>query len=189
MNDLYEAAFKNDSTAITALVAAGADPNAQHPRAGTLPLQLACEANAIDAIETLLKCGAHADAVFSRVSRVAGREFGDHTPLMCVKSMAAARLLLDAGAAINRADNKGWTALVCAAHGGDNELVAFLLKRGASSNVQLVHDGKRMNLVEFLASEIDFLNANAASLNQPAVSGRVAALSAVRATITLRAHV
>lgn len=186
MNDLFEAAYNNDATAIKVLIANGADPNAQHPRAGTIALQLACQANALEAIEALLSGGANADAVFSRMSPVDGRSFGNHTPLMYTESVAAARLLVDAGAELDREDSKGWTALVCAAHAGNTELFCFLLNSGASTDVRPLHDGKRMSLVELLDTHIDFYKSNSDSLRQPTASERLAALEAVRVTLMLK---
>ena len=40
--DLAELAYNNDEMGIREALARGADPNAPHPQAGTLPLQLAC---------------------------------------------------------------------------------------------------------------------------------------------------
>jgi len=154
-SDLFKSAWKNDVAALRRALAAGANPNEQHPRAGTLPLQLACQANAIEAIEVLLQAGAKADAVFTRVSRVDGRTFANHTPLMYAESVEAAQLLVSAGAQLEVADEKGWTALAWAAHAGNLALTAFLVDQGADTSVRPCYAGKRLNLCEFLDAAIE----------------------------------
>jgi uncharacterized protein len=178
--DLFSAAYGNNTAAVEAAIASGADPNAQHPRAGTLPLQLACQGNAIQAIEVLLASGANADAVFTRVSAVDGRTFGSHTPLMYAETAAAAQLLLDAGAEINRHDDLGWTALVWAAHAGNRELVAFLLGRGARIDARPIYAGKEWGLLEFIDEQIRGISSQMGVLKQPASSERLADLQASR---------
>lgn len=160
-NELFDAAWDNDVTAIRRAIANGADPNKQHPRAGTLPLQLACQNDATDAIKELLDAGARADAVFTRVSRVDERLFADHVPLMYVQSVAAAKLLIDAGAKLESHDARGWTALVYAIFGGKEELTSYLLECGASLEVRPLLDGKEMTLPEFLDDAIAFIEHNA----------------------------
>src|ERR1700756_26436 len=95
--DLFRSAWRNDVAGVRAALLAGVDPNEAHPRAGTLPLQLACDNDAIEAIDLLLEAGARADVVFSPVSRVNGGVFLNRTPLMYARSIEAARRLLDAG--------------------------------------------------------------------------------------------
>ena len=153
--DLFKPAWDNDAEAIRRALAAGADPNLQHPRAGTLPLQLAVQNNAIEAIKALLAGGARADTVFTRPSRVHDHIFANHTPLMYACSVEAAQLLIEAGATLETADERGWTALVKAAHGENLELVKYLLDRGADTSVQPIYGGRRMNLCEFLDAAME----------------------------------
>ncbi len=148
--DLFRSAWENDVAAIRAALEAGADPNEPHPRAGTLPLQLACESNAIEAIDLLLEAGARADVVFSPVSRVRGGFFLDRTPLMYARSVEAAQRLLDAGARFEMADGNGWTALVWAAYSGNLALTDLLLGRGADPSVRPQFAGKSRSLSDFL---------------------------------------
>ena len=150
--DLFKSAWENDVAALRTALAAGADPNKSHPRAGTLPLQLACERNAIESIDVLLEAGARADVVFSPVSRVNGGFFSNRTLLMYAQSVEAARRLLDAGAGarLEVADGNGWTALVWAAHGGSLELAAFLVDQGADLSVRPRFKGESLSLCDFL---------------------------------------
>jgi len=184
-NDLFESAWKNDTDALQRALAAGADPNEQHPRAGTLPLQLACQRNAIEAIRMLLEAGAKADATFTRVSRVDGRLFANHTPLMYAESVEAASLLVDAGAKLEAADEKGWTALVWAAHSGNLPLTTFLVEQGADVSVQPMYAGKRRSLCEFLDAAMDPLPGHDET---EARKARCSQLISVRDFIAARMH-
>jgi ankyrin repeat protein len=148
--DLFRGAWDNDVAAVRAALLAGADPNEPHPRAGTLPLQLACQNDALESIALLLEAGARADVVFSPVSRVGGGVFANRTPLMYVQSVEAAGRLLDAGASLESADGKGWTALVWAAFGGKLALVRFFLDHGADDSVRPSFAGRSRSLVDFL---------------------------------------
>jgi len=148
--DIFEAAWKNDPEGILAAVANGADVNAQHVRAGSVPLQLACSADATAAIKALLECGANPSRVFTWISRVDGREHRDKTPLMYVESCEAAQLLLNAGASVNAADGRGWTPLVCAAHAGDAKLVGLLIERGADCKARPQHAGRENTICEII---------------------------------------
>ena len=56
--------------------------------------------------------------------------------------MPLARVLLDAGADVNRQGEGGFTALHSAAQNGDEELVRLLLERGADPGLATA-DGKR----------------------------------------------
>jgi ankyrin repeat protein len=148
-NILFDAAFKNDSATIRRELGMGADPNMQHSRSGTLPLQVACQANALEAIQELLHGGADPSRVFSRTSRVDGRQLIRHAPLMYVRSAEAAKALLDAGAEIDFADNNGWTPLVHAINGNEYDVCKYLVEHGATTNLEIVHNGRMMTLAEF----------------------------------------
>lgn len=83
-------------------------------------------------VQALLEAGANADGVWGH----------DLTPLMwaaghandapAADGVAVSGLLLDAGAAIDRRDDRGRTALMIAAERGHRQMVAFLLERGAN---------------------------------------------------------
>jgi len=182
--DLFNSAYSNDIESLQKALAAGADPNQPHPRAGTLPLQLACQGDAVEAIKVLLAAGAKADMVYSWTSRVDGRVFANHTPLMYVKSIEAAQLLLDAGGKLEQADERGWTVLVKAAHAGSVELTAFLLDRGADATVRPAFDGRRWSLGEFL-EEMMWPTREETEAGRE----RLAALRAVRDLIKARAGI
>lgn len=156
-NALFDAAYRNDVDALAREIRAGADPNAQHPRSGSLPLQLACEANALDAVRFLLEAGANPSLSFSRQSRVDGRWFLNWTPLMFALSVEAADLMVQAGANLEAEDGQGWTALVHAIRGKDVSLVSYFLDKGASTAVQPRLRDRTMDLLEFVEDDCAFL--------------------------------
>jgi ankyrin repeat protein len=135
---------------IRAAIAGGEDPNGQHARAGTIPLQLACQGNALDAIRELLSAGADPSRKFNRLSRVDGRFFGAHTPLMYVDSKEAAALLLDAGANLDARDAIGRTPLACAIQKGNTVVFEYLMARGARTDGLIEIDGRSLTLLELV---------------------------------------
>jgi ankyrin repeat protein len=182
-NALFGAAYRNDVDALAREIRAGADPNVQHPRAGTLPLQLACEANALDAIRFLLENGANPSLSFSRQSRVDGRWFLNWTPLMFALSVAAADLMVQAGANLEAQDGQGWTALVHAIRGKDAALVNYFLEHGASTAVQPRLGDRTMNLLEFVEDDVTFLKGLPASA---AIEQRLEALAKIKRMLEQR---
>jgi ankyrin repeat protein len=57
-------------------------------------------------------------------------------------ALEAVRLLLDAGASVNKQDNKrGATPLICAAEKGHTEMVKLLLNSGADTRIKLLSGG------------------------------------------------
>lgn len=154
MGDIYKAAFENDVRSLAESLARGADLNRPHARAGTLPLQLACQGNALDSIRFLLANGADSRLRFTRISRVDGRVFRNHTPLLYAKSVEAARLLLDAGADIDAEDECGNSSLVWAILEGNVELVRFYLSQGATIPAEIEHLGERISLEGFIDARI-----------------------------------
>lgn len=182
---LFAAAYGNDVEALAREIRAGADPNAQHPPAGTVPLQLACEANALDAIRFLLENGANPSLSFSRQSRVDGRWFLNWTPLMFALSVEAADLMVHAGADLEAQDGQGWTALVHAIRGKDVPLVSFFLEHGASTAVQPRLSDRLMNLLEFLEDDVTFLTGLPASA---VIEQRLDALATIRGLLEKRVN-
>lgn len=183
-NGLFDAAFRNDVHALSREILAGADPNAQHPRAGTLPLQLACEANALDAIRLLLESGANPSLAFSRQSRIDGGRYINWTPIMFVMSVEAADLLLQAGADLEAEDGLGWTALVHAVSGRNVPLVGYFLDKGASTAVRPRRRDRAMNLLEFVEDDAAFLRGLP---RNPAIEERLEALKKIRDMLEQRA--
>ena len=127
---LYWTALYGTGAAVTALLEAGADPNATG-RNGNAPLHVAKSAGAVTA---LLQAGANPN-VRSRL--------GD-TPLHAAAQGGTAEMvtaLLQAGADPNARDGLRFTPLHRAASGGTAEVVTALLEAGADPNARDI-DGK-----------------------------------------------
>lgn len=148
--DIFKLAHSNRADELRNAMAKGYDPNTPHVRAGTLLLQIACSSDAIDAVRVLLDAGADPNRYFTRVSPVDGRLFKDHYPMMSVRSVKVAEVMIAAGARLDLRDQFGWTPLVCAVHAGEIDLCAFYLEHGARTDVRLTWHGADMTLMEFI---------------------------------------
>jgi ankyrin repeat protein len=107
------------------LLAHGADVNkASIVDKDWTPLHIAVTYNLVDVAEVLIKHGANVHA----------REMSKYTPLYYAggKKLELCRLLLDAGADIHSEGNDKATCLHCAVSSKKNDIVAFLLERGAN---------------------------------------------------------
>lgn len=127
---LMAAAFDGDMRMLRLFLDAGADPEAaDHFGKGALIYAAGRAFPGI--VAALLEAGAKPDGVWGN----------DLTPLMWAAGhandapasdgIAAATLLLDAGARIDRRDNRGRDALMIAASRGHRDMVVFLLEHGA----------------------------------------------------------
>jgi len=130
--DLWSAARSGNTKAIEELVASGHDVNANKRgfvREGYTPLHIAVLHKQKEAIKTLVKLGANANA----------KNKDGETPLWTavteLKNPNIVELLLDLGAKIDsRRSDLGMTALDWAAFDGKLEMVKSLLNRGANPN-------------------------------------------------------
>jgi ankyrin repeat protein len=137
---LREAAGIGHTEVVKVLLEAGADPN-MLGSGGRGPLHEAAIHAHASVVQVLLRAGAHVEATMSG-SRV--RSFPvftsgyvdveGMTPLMVAAEgghFDVVRLLVDAGADVNRRDSSGFTPLMGAARTGHAGMVRFLLARGA----------------------------------------------------------
>ncbi|OGT84049.1 MAG: hypothetical protein A3H91_04175 [Gammaproteobacteria bacterium RIFCSPLOWO2_02_FULL_61_13] len=140
ISPLQSAAGTGNVKAVRVLLKDGADPNlAATSRRGAL-FEAAVRGHA-DVIQALLQAGARIDAVTlgSRMASYPAFTSGivdveGVTPLIAAAEgghFQALRLLVDAGADVNRADASGFTPLMGAARAGHAKMVQFLLNPGA----------------------------------------------------------
>jgi uncharacterized protein len=119
--DLFDAIERHDLTALVAMLAAGADPNAEHPRQPSwVPLKTAAEDGRVEAVVLLLRHGAIVDG---------GCHPGGATPLIVAalnNRAEVARLLLAAGANPLARDDEGDTPLGLFERHGDRNTSALL---------------------------------------------------------------
>jgi hypothetical protein len=129
---LLDAAARGDRGRLSALLAAGADPDARDVE-GRPALLLAAASGRPGAVEVLLRAGATAD--------VATRS--GWTPLHAAAEAGAlevARVLLDAGVDPDRPDRTRGTALDVAERAGHDDVARLLRARGARGSGESVGD-------------------------------------------------
>lgn len=161
MRDSVDSAFsyaaKNDGRSLQRAIEAGVSPNALHPKSGTLLLQIACQFDALDCVRALLDMGADPSMRFTRVSRVDGRVFKDHVPLMYAENVETTKLLIEAGAEIEARDEKQWTPLVYAVNAGDVDRVRYLLGCGANPAILICFDQRMIPIRQMVEIRVDDL--------------------------------
>jgi ankyrin repeat protein len=146
---LMVAARSGSGAVVEQLLAKGANPNAHGARGQTALMWAVSQLHA-DVVKVLLAHGADIQARSNRESIVSAvtphgylpynRDipFGSETALLFaarVGDVASAKLLVAAGAKVNDADAWGVSAVTLAAHSGFEEMVEFLLEKGADPNV------------------------------------------------------
>jgi ankyrin repeat protein len=136
---------------VKVLLAHGADPNArlnqkkQTVRAlnevafqGATPLDLAAEVNSLDAIKELVKGGADPKIATEQGTTSLMLAVGAGTDVQRTRSqeerglaLETAKFLVDQGVDVNAVGQFGWTALHCATYQGLNDVIEFLISKGA----------------------------------------------------------
>ena len=124
-----DAAMRQDTDAVRALIAAGADVNTAQGD-GMTGLHWAAHNGATEIARLLLGAGADRDMT---------TRLGDHTPLHVASRAGQAStvsVLLDAGAAVNALTTTGATPLHFAATAGNVDTLTALLDHGADANAR-----------------------------------------------------
>jgi uncharacterized protein len=147
---LMVAARSGYPVVVEQLLAKGANPDA-HGSRGQTALMWAVSERHPDVVKVLLAHGANIHARSNRESMVQAvtphgylpynRDipFGSDSALLFAArsgDLASAKLLVGAGANVNDADAWGVSAVTLAAHSGFEELVEFLLEKGADPNAE-----------------------------------------------------
>jgi ankyrin repeat protein len=123
VDDLIQAIWGHNTTWATYLIDGGVDVNTNDGK-GTYPLILACSYEDNDEmIELLLSKGADPN--------VQGPKGETPLGLAAKYSLKAVQMLVDKGAEVNASDDRGFTALHWAREKGQEEVVKFLLEKGA----------------------------------------------------------
>lgn len=162
---LHEACASGSTAVVAQLLDAGADIERPLP-SGDRPLHCALENGKENIALLLLERGADFMAIASkkrtplhmaadddlprvaeallRLTKCSTIETVDEknwTPLCCTRSVAIVEMLLKAGADVDHADGRGWTALHMAVHEGDTEVALKLILAGARLEVRTKNDG------------------------------------------------
>jgi uncharacterized protein len=136
---------------VKVLLAHGADPNVrinqkkQTVRAlnevsfqGATPLALAAEVNSLDAIKELVKGGADPNIATEQGTTPLMFAVGAGTDVQRTRSLEeralaleTAKYLVGLGVDVNAVGQFGWTALHCATYQGLNDVIEFLVSKGA----------------------------------------------------------
>jgi uncharacterized protein len=143
--ELFAALRTGKVRAITAALAAGADPNARN-KSGTTALEAALAHESPALAEALIAAGADANAPDGDGLRPL-----DFAVLYC--GPAAVRLLIDRGAAVNYVRADGDPALMAAAGAGDVRLVELFLAAGADPNTPRDIDGLTVADIHVIAAQ------------------------------------
>ena len=147
---LHHAADNNDPDRIGALLADGADIDAQCAM-GVTPLWIASSRGSVGAAETLIKAGADVNSGSNGLTPIVYAARNGHT--------AIASLLISRGADIHGENNHGYSMLHGAAWGGSVDCAQQALDQGVNVNstnlinqtpLFLAAGGGHTDLVEFL---------------------------------------
>lgn len=97
------------------------------------PLHLAVIGDHLGVMEALVRAGAASDRAYT--GETDKNCMQGETPLSTAArkgTLEAVKMLVQAGASLEKADSTGLTAICCAAGGGHTEIVRFLVENGAS---------------------------------------------------------
>jgi len=122
---LWEAARSGDADKVRAQLEAGADVDYLGPF-GSTPLLIGVKEENDEVIQLLVSEGADVDAR-TRLSWALSLAIDN-------EDVTTTRVLVEAGANLEAANDKGWTALMLAAHKGNLEMVRFFAENGAKIN-------------------------------------------------------
>lgn len=129
---IRSAAGVGSNEVVKVLLKAGADPNLVGTGTRSALFDAAIYGHA-RIVQALLQAGAHVDA--ATLGSRGNSEIEGVTPLIAAAEgghLDVVRLLVDAGADVNRSDSSGFTALMGTVRSGHPKMVKFFLARGGS---------------------------------------------------------
>lgn len=149
LTPLTAAAYNGNAAIVTDLLAHHADPNTPDNTEKTAILYAAAK-GFTPVVQLLLKAGVDAKAAYGNhlTALMWAAGYADGAGIDDAQSVA--KLLLDHGALLDAADNRGRTALMIAAETGHVEMVDLLLRRGADRNLR---DKSGKSAVDLATSE------------------------------------
>ncbi len=159
----FQAAGGEEIDALRQFLDAGEDPNAVALGRGFTPLYSACfggffaPEKSLAAVRLLLERGANPNQRFEYDSPIDGRLDRGLTALMFASTADVAKALLDAGAEVNVADERGVTPLMRAGGSGRVAVAKVLLESGADADAQSAVGHTAADLAR---SKLDFFTQN-----------------------------
>ena len=135
ISPLVAASFNGSRRLVKQLLKAGANPS-QTDASGKGPAVYAAGKGYNDILKLLLDAGADVNQVYGNSLTALMWAAGHANDVPAAEGLAAARLLIERGAKIGIADNRGKTALMIAAERNHPEIVKLLLKVGADAKTQ-----------------------------------------------------
>ena len=125
--DIFEAVTLGETSRVETLIAEDSSRAASWSSDGFTALHYAAFFGREDCAKLLVDKGAEVGAEAKNPMRVK-----PINSAAAARQVGIVRLLLDRGAAIDAAQNEGYTALHSAAHNGHQEMIELLLERGAN---------------------------------------------------------
>jgi uncharacterized protein len=135
VSPLAAAAFRGNDRIVELLLARGAEPD-HVDGTGKSPIVYASARGFMLVVRRLLDAGVKARARYGNDLTALMWAAGHEDGVGAGAAVEVAGLLLEHGADVNAADNRGRTALMMAAEGGDAAVLAVLLAHGASRTLR-----------------------------------------------------
>jgi ankyrin repeat protein len=131
ISPLVAASYNGSRRLVKQLLKAGANPS-QTDASGKGPVVYAAGKGYTDILELLLDAKADVNEVYGNGLTALMWAAGHANDVPAAEGLATARLLIERGAKVDIADNRGKTALMIAAERNHPEIVELLLKAGAN---------------------------------------------------------
>lgn len=134
VSPLIAASYNGSGKLVKLLLKAGADPQ-QPDASGKGPIVYAAGKGYNDILQLLIEAGADVNRVYGNGLTPLMWASGHSNDVPVDEGVAAVKLLLDRGASLDVADNRGRTALMIAAERDHPEIVTLLLDAGADAGL------------------------------------------------------
>ena len=166
VSPLAAAAFRGNDRIVELLLSRGADPD-HVDTTGKAPIVYAAARGFVAVVRRLLDAGVDANVRYGNDLTALMWAAGHEDGVGASAAFAVVELLIERGAAIDAADNRGRTALMIAAERGDAAVAEILVTRGANRDLR----DKTSNTARDLAANDSVREKLAPSLPSPASGG------------------
>ncbi len=132
---LHAAAYNGNHRLVEALLEHGAEPDAVDT-SGKSPAIYAAARGFVEVVDRLIDAGVDPARRYGNDLTLLMWAAGHSNDTPRKDGVETVRRLLDRGAPIDAADNRGWSALMIAAERGHGEIMGLLLERGADPSLR-----------------------------------------------------